>query len=69
MLIKSMEKNMPTEYKFKNAIVRIHGTVNEEVVKAAAIKFLKEAERQLAKQGKEAASSHKMDELPKCSVE
>ena len=30
-----------TEYKFQNAIVRIHGSVNEERLKSATTKFMK----------------------------
>lgn len=41
-----------TEYKTKNAIIRIHGTANEEKVKAAAETFLKKAKRRAKKNEK-----------------
>lgn len=42
-----------TEYKINNATVRIHGTVNQDVLKAATTKFLKQREIQKKKQSKE----------------
>ena len=41
------------EFKQENAVIRIHGSVNEENVKAAATTFLKKAERKAKKDGKE----------------
>lgn len=35
-----------TEYKVNNAIVRIHGTFNDDALRIATARFLKQAERQ-----------------------
>lgn len=40
------------QYKIGKAVVRIHGTVNEEKVKEAAETFLKKAERKAKKDEK-----------------
>ena len=39
-----------TEYKFANATVRIHGTINREALEAAAIQFLRDIEKQKQKE-------------------
>lgn len=40
------------QFKIGNAVVRIHGTANEEKVKAAAETFLKKAKRKAKKNEK-----------------
>lgn len=35
-----------TEYKIGNAIVRVHGTVDQDKIKAATVIFMKKVEKQ-----------------------
>ncbi len=37
---------MVKEFKYDNATVRVHGTVNQEVIKKATEKFLREVEKE-----------------------
>lgn len=34
-----------TEYKYQNAVVRIHGTVNQEKLESASVNFMKKVIR------------------------
>lgn len=46
-----MEGQKVTEYKYKNATVRIHGTADQKKVKEAATLFLKKVEYLNARKG------------------
>ncbi len=46
-----MEGQKVTEYKYKNATIRIHGTADQQKVKEAATLFLKKVEYQKTRRG------------------
>lgn len=47
----SLEGQKVTEYKYKNATIRIHGTADQQKVKEAATLFLKKVEYQKSRKG------------------
>lgn len=47
-----------TEYKIGNAVVRMHGTPNREIIEPAAARFLAKVEQKKRKAAKERRDGH-----------
>lgn len=57
-----------TEYKIGNAVVRMHGTPNREIIEPAAARFLAKVEQKKRKAAKERSEDNVRNQAAVCGM-